>query len=116
MADPHRGHQHVAASDEDAVFDDGGIFLYAVVIAGDCSGTDVGVRAQGGVAEIRQVKCLGAPAQARFLHFHEVANARRLLDHRAISEVRKGADSDAGSNLGVGNHRAGPHCDAVGEP
>ena len=67
LADAHRGHQHVVASDEDAVFDDGGVFLHAVVIAGDRApaGGALRLARATGVMPLQISANLGSPWRAQ---------------------------------------------------
>src|SRR6186713_2465503 len=59
---PHRDRRDELriAPDERAVFDDGGVLVHAVVVAGDHSGADVHLRPDDRVTEIRKVHRLRA--------------------------------------------------------
>src|SRR5215472_8317519 len=79
VADPYRRDQSRIAADEDLIPDRGGLFVKAIVIAGDRARADIGLAAQLGVPQIGQVQGLGALADHAFLHFHKIADARAAL-------------------------------------
>ena len=67
----------------------------AVVVGGDVAGADVGVLADVGVADVRQVRHLGALAQDRVLELHVGADAGAVAEHRAGAQVGEGPDPAA---------------------
>ena len=60
LAHRDRRHQRGVAADEGAGLDAGGVLVGAVVVAGDGAGPDVDARAHRGVADVGEVRRLGA--------------------------------------------------------
>src|SRR5437588_7834667 len=78
LADGDRRHELRVAADEGAILDHGLMFFLAVVVARDRSGADVHVRADGRVAEIRQMHRLRSRPEHCFLELDEVADASAI--------------------------------------
>ena len=57
FSDTDWGDQDAVAAYEDSVFDDGFVFAYAVVVAGDGAGSDVYFLSDFGVSQVSQVVC-----------------------------------------------------------
>ena len=74
VAQGDRRHQSGIAADLHAVADRRLIFLEAVVVARDRAGANVGVAADGHVAEIREMVGLGAIANLGFFRLDEIAD------------------------------------------
>ena len=79
-----------------------GYFGSAVVIAGDSARADVGVAADGGIAEIAEVRGLRSFVQNGVFHFDEAANMRASANVAAGAEAGKRPNlrfrSDASTN------------------
>src|SRR5438128_348106 len=76
LAHRHRRHERRVAADERTGLDARGMLVLAVVVAGDRSRADVHRRADGGVAQVRQVRRLRAFAEHGLLELDEVADPR----------------------------------------
>ena len=130
LMDHNRGHKLGIGADEDIVFNDGAMFLGAVVVAGDGAGTNVDTCAHGGVPDIREVVGLAVGTNLAVLHLCEVADVAALCQARAwpqsgkgannslwsqngTIEMTKGLDSCPGTNLDIAQHRIGTDLRAV---
>ena len=69
-------------ADERARADVRPVFAEAVVIAGDRAGADIGLLANGRIADIGQVIGLGALAEVGLLHLDEIADLGVLAEPR----------------------------------
>ena len=74
VAQSDRRHQRRIAADLNAVADFGFIFLKSVIVTGDRAGADIGVAADGHIAQISQMIRLGAVAEFGFFGFDEIAD------------------------------------------
>src|SRR5580765_1307990 len=75
VANSYRRHQHRIAADEDAIPNGRLVFVDAVIVAGNCTGSDIGLGSELGVADVGKVGNLTAFANHRFFCFHEVSYA-----------------------------------------
>ena len=88
ISDFHRSHKRGIASDENATAN-GGVFVHAIVIAGDGACADVGFAADARVAEIGKVHGLGALTEHAFFHFDEIADARAFEQAHVVAQMRE---------------------------
>jgi hypothetical protein len=72
LADPQRGDQDAVAADKNIVFDDGLVFVYAIVVAGDGAGADIDLFADLAVPEVSQVVGFRAFTEAAFLQLDKI--------------------------------------------
>src|SRR5580765_5665604 len=70
-------------------------------VGGDVAGADVRALADLGVADVGEVRDLGAGADLGVLDLHEGPGLRALRELGARTEVGEGADEDAGPDLRV---------------
>src|SRR5277367_2912445 len=80
MAYADGSYERGIAADENVIADLGVMLRYAVVIAGDSTGADVRLAADGGIAEVGQVQSLRSLMQHRILYFDKVPNASPRAD------------------------------------
>ena len=106
LADAHRRHQHVSAADEHFILDRRRVLLFAVVVAGDGAGADVGARAHRRVAQIGQVLRLGTWPRVDFLTSTKLPTRAVGRDHRAHTQMRKRADRCTRADLTIGDDTA----------
>ena len=92
LPDANGGDELAVAPDEDVVLDNRSIFAEAVIIAGDRAGPDVDVAPDGGVAQVGQVRGLGAVAQRALLDLDEVPHFDSILKLRVHPKVGEGPD------------------------
>ena len=92
--------------------DRGRVLVHAVVVAGDRARTDVGVFADRGIAQIRQVVGLHAVGQPRVLQLHVVADAHVGTQDVAAAQVRERPDRRARADRGIEDDAFG-HADIV---
>jgi hypothetical protein len=90
------------AADEGAFADLGAVLGGAVVVAGDGAGPMLAPAPDHRVAEVGQVVGLGALAEQRRLHLHEVADVRPRPDLRPRPQPGEGADAGAAAHHAVG--------------
>src|SRR5205823_6257416 len=95
VPDVHRGHENRIAADENAFADGRGMFLEAIVIAGNRAGADVALGAHLGVSEIGEVRHFRAFADDRLFGLHEVADAPAALHVRSRAQARERTDGHA---------------------
>ena len=88
---------------------------HAVVVAGDGTRPDIGARPHLGIAEIAQVRGLGARVQGRVLDLDEVAEMHARLQHRAGAQAHVRADIGALHQPGVVQVREGADGAAVAD-
>src|SRR5947209_13087914 len=115
IADAHRRDQRRVGPDEDAVADGRRMLRYAVVIAGNGAGADVGVASNARIAEIGQMVRLGPFAHHRLFQFDEVADVRARADMIVAAQSRKGPHHRAGVNAARSDHAIGFDGYAVGK-
>src|SRR3984957_20750792 len=68
------------------------MLIVAVVVHGDNAASDVGVGADGGVAEVAQMAGLGAVSEARLFGLDKVADAIVSEEFGAGAQMRERAD------------------------
>src|SRR5882672_5256262 len=115
VADFYRRNENGIASDKNAIADDRGKFIHAVVIAGNRSGADVGVRAQFGVADVTQVRNFAALADDRFFRLDKVSNARAFFQMGSRTNAREWPDRIAAIEMAFEDHRVRFDSDAIAE-
>ena len=76
--DADRRNQLGVGADKNVVADKGFRLIRAVIVTGDSTSADIHVGANLRIAQIGKMTCLGAFAEASFLHFNEVADVRLL--------------------------------------
>ena len=92
VADLHGSHQGRIAAHEDATANGRGIFVHAVVIAGDGAGADIGFAADARVAQIGEVHGLGALSEHALFDFDKIANAGALEQARGVAQMCERSD------------------------
>src|SRR5207302_2261915 len=78
-------------------------------IGRDVARRDVRIFADLGVSEVREVRNLGAGADAGLLQLDERAGLRPLPEHRARAEIREGADGDVAADRSAHRDDVGPY-------
>ncbi|OEI69381.1 hypothetical protein Cus16_1225 [Curtobacterium sp. ER1/6] len=112
VPNPNRGDEHVVRAGADVRPDLGPVLVHAVVVRGDRVRADVGLLADLGVADVRQVRDLAAASDDRVLRLDEGADLAPLAEDRARTQVGEGADGGAVADDREGrvdpvHHRAG---------
>src|SRR6185295_15888576 len=101
LADAHRRHQHVAGTDERAVFDYGLRLVDAVIVAGDGAGADVDALAHQRVAQVGEVIGLAAVTELGLLEFDEISYVRVAAELRTRAQARVRPDDAARAHRGL---------------
>ena len=99
-ADFDRGHEQVAGTDVHVRSDGGVVLVHAIIVGGDGTAADIGVLTQVGVANIAQMRHLGAVADVRLLHFHKGAGLGLLAKIVARTQVRPRTDVGRATDVG----------------
>ncbi len=92
IADRNRCDQRGIRADEGIRADTGDMLVHAIVIAGDRTGTDIGLLADEGITDIGEMVDLGAGADLGLLDLAEIA------DLGALAEIGAGAQSCIGAD------------------
>lgn len=82
-------YQHVAGTDAYLVADDSTVFIDAVVVASDGAGTDIGLFANGGIAQIGKVVSFAAIANGAVFDFNKVADVYGITNLCLWSQTSK---------------------------
>src|SRR5262249_22380634 len=101
VPDRDGGDELYVTADEGLLADPGRVVLLAVVVAGDDARADVRTGAHVGVAEIREVLRLDAPAEHGVLGLDEVADAHLFLVDGAGPRTREGPHAGARADGGL---------------
>ena len=109
VAESERSDERGVGADEDVIADGGGVFVYAIVVAGDGAGADVRARADDGVAEVGEVVGLGTAAHANLLGLDEVADVSLRSDVTAGAQVRVSAEESTVADDGLVEDAAVPY-------
>ena len=115
VADFYRCDENGIASDENAIADDRGKFIHAVVIAGNRPGANVRVRTQFGVADVTQVRDFAALADDGFFRFDEISDARAFFQMGPRTNAREWSNRIAAIEMAFENHRMRFDSDAIAE-
>src|ERR1700730_11545103 len=83
FSDADRGDQNAVAAYEYAVFDDGLVLVYAVIVAGNGTGADIDFFADFRVTQVTEMVGFRAFAEAAFLQFHEISHVGVFTDFAA---------------------------------
>src|SRR5258705_9194469 len=111
ITDFHRCDQHRIAADKNAIADPGLMFIYAIVVAGDGTRADVGLRSEPGIANIRKMWNFAAFADHCFFGFNEISDARTGFQMRAAAQSRKWPDRGSIFKTTLFDQRMRLHCD-----
>lgn len=79
MSDSHWRNQAVVGSYKCVIFDYGFMFFLAVIVAGDCSGSDIHVFADFRVANIRKMIDFCSLADNAVFNFHKISNGNVIF-------------------------------------
>ena len=93
------------AADEAVVTDLGAVLVIAVVVDNDRAAAEVDALADGRVADIGQVRNLGAVADGGLLQLYEVADAAAVTDHALRADIGKRTDRSIAADGGFINLR-----------
>src|SRR5260221_471936 len=115
VANFYRRDENGIASDKNAVTDDRGKFIHAIVIAGNRSRADVRVRAQFGVADVTQVRHFAAFADDRFFRFDKISYARAFFQMGPRTNAREWSNRIAAIEMAFEDHRMRFDSDAIAE-
>ena len=108
------------------------MLVHAVIIAGNRACADIGVRADGCIADIGQVVRLAAVPDGAVFHFHEIADVHvvrqfgvraqariradvRMAANGAVFQMRKRMDNRARADNGIFNHAVRADGNAVAQ-
>lgn len=93
------------AADEAVVTDLGAVLVIAVVVDNDRAAAEVDALADGRIADIGQVRNLGAVADGGLLQLYEVADAAAVTDHALRADIGKRTDRGIAADGGFINLR-----------
>ena len=115
VADLDRSNQSGIASDEGVIADPRPVFAYAVVVAGDGSGSNVGALADFSIAQISEMVRFGACGELCILQLHEISDAGVGANAGAAPQPRERSDVGVGFNMRIGDRGEGRYVDASRE-
>ena len=87
MSDCNRGHQHSVATDKGPFFDHGPVFVFAVVVTSNHTGTDVDLRPDRSVAHVAEVAHYGPSRKPARFDFHELDIEDVEVIQSVLSEI-----------------------------
>ena len=107
VADRDRRHEHVVGPGPGVVADHRAVLVHAVVVDEHGGRADVGVLADAGVADVAQMRHLGAGADVGSLDLDVGSDVHLVGQFGAGPQVGERADGDAGADPGPDRPRCG---------
>src|SRR4051794_1814038 len=101
VTDFYRCDQHRVNADADIAADRSAVLAETVVVGGDRAGAEVAAGADLGIADVGEVRHLGALADPRVLHLDEGAGLGPWSELGTGTQVGKGADLSAVADLAL---------------